>query len=77
MMGLGSGADQILVVKDAQTKASIANLETAASHQSRFRDIEAASTDTKVSRRIRNETVGGIVLLAIVAVAVFVLFFVF
>ena len=75
-MGLGSGADQYLAVKDAQTKANIASLETAASHQSRFRDIEAASTETKASRRIRNETVGGIVLLVVIAVAVFVLFFV-
>jgi hypothetical protein len=73
---MGSGADQIIPVKDAQSKANIASLETKAKSGSRVRDIEAAYSEPIAARRIRNEAIGGVVLLVCIVVAFFILFFV-
>jgi len=69
----GTVGDPYVEMMDAQAKAKVANLETT---ESRYRDIEAARLDKTVARKIRNETIGGIVLLVCIAVAVFMLFFI-
>ena len=72
-IGASSGVgDRNVEMSDAQTKAKVANLETT---QSRFREIEAASSNPTVARKIGNETIGVIVVLICIAVAFFMLFF--
>jgi len=73
---MGAGGDQVIPVKDAQSKARIADLETKAMSGSRIRDIEAAYSEPIAARRIRNEEIGGIVLLTCIILAFFLLFFV-
>lgn len=68
----GPSGHPYVEMMDAQAKAKVANLETT---ESRFRDFQAASLDRSVARRIRNETIGGIVLLVCIAIATFILFF--
>ncbi len=75
-MTLGSGADQYLLVKDAQTKASIADGEAKAASGSRIRDIEGALSDPSTSKRVRDETYLGIIALICIVSAVIILFFV-
>ena len=72
---MGFGADQVGPMKDAQTKARIASLEAGAGSQSRVRDYQAARSNPEVARRIKNETIYGIILLACIASAVYVVFF--
>jgi hypothetical protein len=70
-MTLGSGADQVLQVKDGQTKATIAGLEAKAASQARIRDIKSGLADPATSRRIRNEQIVGI--LALISIVAFTL----
>ena len=75
-MGL-SGAQHALMIKDVQTKAGVADLETKAAADLRVRDIEEALSDNAVARKVRNETVAGILVLASIALFIFILFFLF
>jgi hypothetical protein len=75
-MSIGSGADQILQLKDGQQKAGIANLEAQAASHARFRDIAEALSTAETSRRIRNELIAGILALFFIVAFVSLLFFV-
>jgi hypothetical protein len=65
------------MIKDVPTKAGVADLETRAAAVLRVRDIEEALSDNAVARKVRNETVAGILVLASIALFIFILFFLF
>lgn len=62
--------------KTAEAKANIADTETKAILRSDFRNVEELEATPDISRKLRNETIGGIVLLVCIVVAVCILFFV-
>lgn len=74
-MSLGSQVDRVVVLKDAPTKAIIADLETRAISGSRIRNKQGALSDPAVARRVRNETIAGV--LVLICLAVFTYFFFF
>ena len=73
MAGLDSA---VLAMKDAQTKTRIADAETKASSGVRFRDIEGALSNPDVARKIRNDMIAGIMVLAGIIALVYIVFFV-
>jgi hypothetical protein len=73
---MGSGADQILPMKDAQTRARIADSESEAVQSQRFIDVEAGISDPSVARKLRNQNIIGILVLVGIAVFIYLLFFV-
>jgi hypothetical protein len=75
-MAGGLGGSHGLYIKDMETKASIADLETKALSGQRSRDIEGALSNPTVAKKIRNGNIVGILVLICVAVLVYLFFFV-
>lgn len=75
-MTIDTGADRIIAVKDAQTKAAIAGLETRARSGSRYRDKIASYSDGETARKLKNEVVIGVLALIVVLIVTYVFFFV-
>jgi hypothetical protein len=75
-MRLDSGADRIIVLKDAQTKAIVADLEVKAAGGSRLQDTQAALSNSDVVRRVRNELIAGVAALICLAALTYVFFFI-
>jgi len=73
---MDSGADSIIAMKDAQTKAMIANLETKRVADGRLRDIKTGAENAGIRTRMRNELLFGIGLLMAIALLTFVFFFI-
>jgi hypothetical protein len=74
MASISGGQQEALKLKIAESKARISDLEAKARSKSR---VPEAELDPRIASRIHRETIGGVVLLACIALAAFILFFVF
>jgi hypothetical protein len=75
-MAGGLGGSHGLYIKDMETKAGIADVESKALSVQRSRDIEGALSNPAVAKKIRNGNIVGILALICVAVLVYLFFFV-
>ncbi len=74
-MTIGSGADHLLQLNDAQQRSGIAGLSAKAASHAGFRDIEGAYSTPVISRRVRNEMIAGILAMIFTVAFVILLFF--
>lgn len=72
----GADVSSITVLKDAQTSARIADLETKVAGGAHYRDNAAARMNPVVSNALRREIYWGLLALACVAALGYILFFV-